>query len=496
MAESSHSHELVGSNHGSLTAEINAWIDGLALASDIRERARPYWEPVLKERSVILESPHGRRMAVPFEKCLTADEVQRGNIKYFLKVGHEDDVRRAMENESAAAREREVEQGRQMAIRGAVFDLEIAEAARVAFRTKNMTTTMPNIVGLADFLGQRQDVTSFTIGELWPAKGRVVLTAQQKGGKTTMVQNLIKALADATDFLGSFEVSEPKRVILIDNEMSPALLQDWFQRREIVNLANVTVIPIRGLLTSFNILDVDVRAEWGERLRSIGADVLIFDCLRPVLDALGLDENRDAGKFLTAFSELCGIAEIDDSMIVHHMGHGAERGRGDSSIPGWADANWFIVREDATDDASPRFFRAYGRDVEQQETRLTFDRRTNGLTLDRDAGSRKQARVSDAMQAVIEFVALNPGCSGRAIEAGLVGSVNRNHIRGALQRAVAAEKIATRSGPRRSTLHYAVEPETTPEVADDRGPRQLDWGALRPIPDAEAHSFIVQGVGA
>jgi hypothetical protein len=35
---------------------------------------------------------------------------------------------------------------------------------------------------------------------------------------------------------------------------------------------------------------------WAKALRDLGCDYLILDCLRPVLDALGLIENNEAGR--------------------------------------------------------------------------------------------------------------------------------------------------------------------------------------------------------
>jgi hypothetical protein len=57
--------------------------------------------------------------------------------------------------------------------------------------------------------------------------------------------------------------------------------------------------------------------------------------------------------------------------VVHHMGHAAERSRGDSRLLDWPDALWKIVRdkddEDDTgmdDPQGSRYFSAYGRDVD------------------------------------------------------------------------------------------------------------------------------------
>jgi hypothetical protein len=111
-----------------------------------------------------------------------------------------------------------------------------------------------------------------------------------------------------------------------------------------------------------------------------------------VFDALGLDENRDAGRFLVALDALVHEAGICELFAIHHMGHSGERSRGDSRLADWPDATWKVVREDADDDASPRYFSAYGRDVEVHEGRLEYDQAARRLAY--AGGSRKQKQAN------------------------------------------------------------------------------------------------------
>ena len=103
----------------------------------------------------------------------------------------------------------------------------------------------------------------------------------------------------------------------------------------------------RGRVSTFDILDPDTRSQWAARMR--GSNGVIFDCLRPILDALGLDENRYAGRLLMAIDELLNEAGVPEALIVHHMGHSGERRRGDSRIIDWPDATWKLVRENHDD---------------------------------------------------------------------------------------------------------------------------------------------------
>jgi hypothetical protein len=131
----------------------------------------------------------------------------------------------------------------------------------------------------------------------------------------------------------------------------------------------VELIALRGKVSTFNILDPETRARWARHLRP--GDVLLLDCLRPILDVLGLKEATEAGQFLVAFDALLLEARIAEGGIAHHMGHVGERSRGDSRLRDWPDVEWRLVRDksndDETDPAAPRYFAAYGRDVDQPE---------------------------------------------------------------------------------------------------------------------------------
>src|SRR6185503_12255323 len=101
---------------------------------------------------------------------------------------------------------------------------------------------------------------------------------------------------------------------------------------------------------------------------------------RPAMDALGLDEHNEAGRWFTAFDELLKEAGVPEALIVHHSGHGGDRSRGDSRILDWPDGIWNLVRGERDDLNSPRFISAKGRDITVEEGQLTFDPITRHLT--------------------------------------------------------------------------------------------------------------------
>ena len=173
----------------------------------------------------------------------------------------------------------------------------------------------------------------WTIPRWQPAGSRVVLAAQFKAGKTVLVDNVCRSLVDGDDFLGVATMTPiDGTVALLDFEMGEAQLLAWFDDQGIRNTDRVLLIPMRGKATGFDLLDGGVRSVWAALLAEHDVKYIILDCLRPILDALGLDEHRDAGRFLVALDELLAEAAISNALLVHHMGHTGERSRGDSRL--------------------------------------------------------------------------------------------------------------------------------------------------------------------
>ncbi|GAA1994235.1 hypothetical protein GCM10009799_20410 [Nocardiopsis rhodophaea] len=336
--------------------------------------------------------------------------------------------------------------------------LEVREEARRRVRARQRPTDAPHLVALDEFLSVDDPPQRYRLHDLWPLGGRVMLAAQFKAGKTTLVGNLLRSLTDGDAFLGRFGVeplADGRRVVVIDDELDERMIRAWLRDQNITRTGRAAVLSLRGKLASFDILDPHTRSRWADALRDAGAEVVVLDCLAPLLDALGLSEDKEAGQLLVAFDELLDEAGVSEAVVVHHMGHSGERTRGASRLRDWPDVEWRLVREKGddgeTDPAAPRYFSAYGRDVEIPESALTFDPENRRLTL--SGGSRAGVRLRGAREAIVELLTARPGLSGRAIEVELADEFKQKDIRSALKGAVSEGQIHTAPGPRRSTLH-------------------------------------------
>lgn len=332
-----------------------------------------------------------------------------------------------------------------------------ARAAEL-YQAGQLPVSLPQPVRLDRFLATPDEPARYRIDRLWPTGGRVVLAAGHKSGKSTLGANLLRSLVDGDRFLERFDVDPVERVVLIDDELDERMLRRWLRDQGIVNTARVSVVPLRGRLSTFNVLTGPGREAWA---RNIGpADVLLLDCLRPILDALALSEDKDAGRFLEALDELTLTAGIPEALVVHHMGHGGQRSRGDSRILDWPDAVWQITRaqrSEGEDEDRRRYFSAYGRDVDQVESQLSYDEAARRLAL--VGGSRTATLTSEAGQALVAYLAEHPGSSGRDVERELVDrrQYPRHIARAALADAVGHGVVRVEKGARNAKLHHLTD---------------------------------------
>jgi hypothetical protein len=331
------------------------------------------------------------------------------------------------------------------------------DAARAYAREQRGDHATPPVITLGnEFLAQPDPATTYRIDRLWPTGGRVLLAAQYKAGKTTMMGNLIRSLVDAQPFLDHYHINrQARRVTLIDNELDPHMIRRWLREQHITRTDAFAVLPLRGHLSTFDLLDPHTRSHWATQLRDLGTDIVILDCLRPIMDALGLDENREAGRLLTAIDELLGEAQVAEAVIVHHMGHTGERSRGDSRLRDWPDVEWRLMREDLDDPASPRYFAAFGRDVDIPETRH----------LTAATGSRKDAAAHRGLDGLLDLLAADDARQGlstrQIIQRALENDVAAKHVvPKILTLAVNQGHLTSWTGPRRAAM-YALKPTTT-----------------------------------
>jgi hypothetical protein len=248
---------------------------------------------------------------------------------------------------------------------------------------------LPPMVNLADLLAEPDDEQGlFLIDQLLPTGGRVIWGGPAKAGKTAGVDNLVRSLVDHEPFLGCFEVTAAvTRVVVIDLEVIPKMTRNWFARLDLRHPDRVDLMPLRDNARMLDLHDQRLRSAWVKRLA--GADMVILDCLGPVLDALKIPETRITS-FLNLWGEVLAEAGVPHAVVVHHHNDAGLIGGG-NRVRGWSDGLWNTVMLDDNDEASPRFFSAVVRGGGVGEGRLEFEPETGLLTFTQ--GTRADAKA-------------------------------------------------------------------------------------------------------
>ena len=301
-------------------------------------------------------------------------------------------------------------------VRAKYVDLRINDDAKAMLATLKAGQAPPmQGLSLTDFLAEVEDAERYRVTDLWPAQGRVLLAAQAKSGKTTMVAaNLIPALVDGGDFLGRYGVEKvTRRVVYLNMEVGTRTMRRWLQDAGITNTTAITVANLRGKASALSLGTDQGRKQFGAWLAAQDAEVVILDPLAPVLASLALDENSNSevAQFFSWWSEALMLGGVVDDLVVHHAGHGGERSRGASRLLDEPDAVWTLTKDaefkeapedDPLADISPtRYLSAYGRDVELPPEALSFDYATRRLEL---TGFGKAAtKIQKELKAMIKI---------------------------------------------------------------------------------------------
>lgn len=278
-----------------------------------------------------------------------------------------------------------------------------------------------------DFASEPDEEECYRVADLWPAEGRVMLSAAAKSGKTTMIAaNLIPSLLDGRDFLGRSSTQPVTGgIVYLNMEVGPRILRRWMRDAGVPMDPRLLVVNLRGKASTLTLDTPAGRQRLANVLMAHDAEIVILDPLAPVLASLNLDENSnsDVARFFGYWSEALALAGVKDDLIVHHTGHAGERSRGASRLNDEPDAIWTLTKSDGGEDvdeldamfgAGPtRYLQAYGRDVDLAAEALEYDPQTHALTLTGQAKGKANGKAIE--RKVIAVLATSPGMSREAI---------------------------------------------------------------------------------
>lgn len=214
---------------------------------------------------------------------------------------------------------------------------------------------------------------------LMPWDGGTLLVAQRKAGKTTLCLNLARSLLTGEDFLGRFGVIPLEGTVgYLNYEVGEQQFSHWAQMVG-VDQDRLIGVHLRGqnpLATESRRLDL------AKELREREVETLIVDVLAKAFVGESENDSAQMNRFL-ALLDSFARSEVGakDVILVAHAGHEGAHARGSSALEGWGDSIITLLNRSDDDINKEVYLRAIGRDVEQEERLLTFDREAKTLRL-------------------------------------------------------------------------------------------------------------------
>jgi hypothetical protein len=349
----------------------------------------------------------------------------------------------------------------------ALHRLRVEKEARLRLLHEGIDPAPPFDAGLLKDISERPPEPLWRINEILPADGSLLVVAQRKTGKTTLMLNAARSLLTGEPFLNRFPCRAATGTVAILNfEVSGSQLAKWAQHVG-VPPDGLMLVNLRGRRNPLNY--EEDRQQLAALLRDQGVESLIIDPFGQAFHGKSQNDAGEVGAWLAGL-DVFARSEVGahDVILTAHAGWNGERTRGSSALEGWADS---VVTMTFGADNQTRYLRAIGRDVGVDEDRLSFDPETRLMAMT-GGGSRKQAiRVSKAetlVQPVCDVVRENPGISTtdlvgavRALRSGGVVTIafQDNDVRQAVNAAVAQRFLRREAlGSGKPIKHYIADP--------------------------------------
>lgn len=334
--------------------------------------------------------------------------------------------------------------------------LRISAEARDIVSTERYLKTWrapESLPSLADELALPDEEVAWRITDLLPVDANALLAAQYKTGKTTMVLNLLRSMADGDAFLSALKVERPGgRVAYFNYEVSRGQMRRWMRLQGIRRPERIALLNLRG--QQLPLVQPDVHKWVVEWLKANEATFWVVDPYARAFVGSGDSENDNmqAATFLDLLDQIKEEAGVRELVLVTHTGRstdpsGRTRARGATRIDDWADERWLLTRDPDHDE--DRYLEATGRDVNWPQHLLSFNPDTGHLS----AGNtdRTQVRRSRLEDLVVDLVRQHPGIAARPLQEMVrerAGGASRQAIETAIADAKSGLRISGHPGPR------------------------------------------------
>ncbi|TAP45622.1 AAA family ATPase [Arthrobacter sp. S39] len=280
-------------------------------------------------------------------------------------------------------------------------DLRNRDAARKLVDAEKVPHSPPFDAGSLNEILARPTPPPARITDWMPWEAALLLVAQRKVGKTTLLLHICFCLLTGFPFLGRYPVRPVDgNIALLNFEVSAAQLARWAQEVGVPG-DRLFQVNLRGRRNPLPV--PEDRAELAAQLRAWDIETLIVDPFGRAYSGQSQNDAGEVGAWLTDL-DMFARSEVGatDLILTAHAGWNGERSRGSTALEDWADAIITMTRGSDNDDAR-RYIRAIGRDVDIEEAQLDFDQQTRRPFLT-GLGGRKEAATEKHLQELSEII--------------------------------------------------------------------------------------------
>jgi RecA-family ATPase len=293
-----------------------------------------------------------------------------------------------------------------------VDQLEIKHQARREFEKRRMPEALANVddvMDSAELMALPDKELLHTVDPIWPAGSNVLIVAERKAGKTTMVLNLFKSLLDGEPFLGSMPVSPPKNgtILYMNYEMIEDSIKNWLKKQNIRNKEDLLFWQLKG--KRLNLWEDDVAIAVADMCKEQNVWCIVIDTQILSMRGLVQDENAsmEVADYQAVLDQLKVISGVQSIVCVHHKSKDGKGSRGSGRIEDWPDAIWTLDKEkDGTRTLDLEMIRYYdSRDALPDKLMLTFDRDHDRLRWDGESKfeHRAEEKNRQTLQAMVRW---------------------------------------------------------------------------------------------
>ena len=213
------------------------------------------------------------------------------------------------------------------------------------------------VVSVGSLVTMKIDEPEWLVEGIWSARSHGIIGGEPKTGKSTLALALGLAVASGRPFLGEFEVADSGPVLMIQEENTEGLLQDW--SRKLIALTGIRTpskVPMWTMNKAGFDLDYDEHRELLESwVSETKPKLVILDPLNMMFGNADLDKSYTIVRFLKWIVQLGHVYKCA-IVLVHHTSkrtkdntgrRAGQRLLGSTALHGFVDSALYTSRIDA-----------------------------------------------------------------------------------------------------------------------------------------------------